>query len=297
MEFSSESSWVFLYTLANRFEADVLSDVLEKNGVPYLVRSFVETAYDGLFVPQRGWGQMLVPARYLSAARKLVASVLESLSAPKLYESIEELDPSLWDQLARRDPQDVCRRAAVTWHASHQSYRIPFLAGAYTCAPAQKLILPQQGLARPTVDFQTGLVLLHYLLEARDLPLSGRWISEKEIPSGHQFFTGPHALPLDAVVHRMADAPPRLAEACAALGGVPVAFGDMGFAFVVLPRIPVQCIYWHGDDEFPASLRLRFDASISKHLHALDTIWAMVNVFVRHLTTALNTSSRNFEGT
>lgn len=287
IESPSGSPWVFLYTLANRFEADVLSDVLEKNGVPYLVRSFVETAYDGLFVPQRGWGQILVPAEFLSTARKLVVSVLESLTSPKLYESLDELDPSLWDQLERRDPQDVCRRAAVTWNVSNQSYRIPFLAGAFTCVPSHKTIFPEQGLAWPTVDFQTGLVLLHYLLEAQDLPLSGRWISEKDIPSGHQFFTGPHALPLDAVVRRVADAPHRLAETSKALGGVPVPAGDMGFAFVVLPRVPVQCLYWHGDGEFPPSLTLRFDATISKHLPALDTIWALVNVFVRHWTAAL----------
>ncbi|ROR03017.1 DUF3786 domain-containing protein [Desulfosoma caldarium] len=287
MESPSASPWVFLYTLANRFEADVLSDVLEKNGVPYLVRSFVETAYDGLFVPQRGWGQILVPAEFLSTARKLVASVLESLTSPKLYESVEELDPSLWDQLARRDPQNVCRRAAVTWNAAHQSYRIPFLAGAFTCVPAQKTILPEQGLVWPMVDFQTGLVLLHYLLEAQDLPLSGRWISEKDIPSGHQFFTGPHALPLDALVRHVADAPHRLAETSKALGGVPVPSADMGFVFVVLPRVPVQCLYWHGDGEFPPSLSIRFDATIAKHLPALDTIWALVNVFVRHWTAAL----------
>ncbi len=287
IQFSSEHRLVFLYTLANRFEADVLSDVLEKNGVPYLIRSFVETAYDGLFVPQRGWGQILVPADYLSTARKLVASVLESLETPTLYESLEELDPFLWDQLMRCDPNDVCLRASVGWNAQEQSYLIPFLAGSFQCFPSQKTIKALQGLTWPKVDFQTGLVLLHYLLEAHDSSPAGRWISEKEIPSGHQFFTGPHAFPLASVLRHIADNPGRFKEACEALGGAPVKAGDMAFTFRVLPRIPMQWIYWQGDEEFPATLSVRFDASITEHLHALDTIWAMVNVFVRHFKAAL----------
>lgn len=283
----SALSWVFLYTVANRFEADVLSDVLEKNGVPFIVRSFVETAYDGLFVPQRGWGQILVPPQHLSLARKLVAMVLESLPSPQLYDSLDDLDPSLWEQLLRRDPEDVCQRAAVSWNPAERSYDVPFLSGLFRCFPEQRLIHGEPGLVRTAADFQTGLVLLHYLLEAQALPPAQRWISEKDIPSGGWFFTGPHAFPLKAVVDHVADDPFRFSEACMVLGGVPVDAGDMAFEFAVLPRIPLQLIFWRGDNEFPHSLTVRFDATISRHLRALDTIWALVNVFVRHLKAAL----------
>lgn len=284
---TSKVSWVFLYTLANRFEADVLSNVLEKEGVPFLVRSFVETAYDGLFVPQRGWGQILVPAEHLPVARKLIASVLESLATPTLYESLEELDPSLWEEIARADPQDVCRRALVRWNPDEASYDIPFLAGSFSCLPTQRTIRPEPSLASSKVDFQTGLVLLHYLLEAQDVPPSGRWISEKDIPSGHQFFTGPHAFPLKRIVDLVGDDLRRFADASAALGGIPVDVGDTAFEFSVLPRVPLRMVYWRGDEEFPASAKIRFDATVSLHLRALDTIWAMVNVFVRHFKAAL----------
>lgn len=287
METTSESPWVFLYTLANRFEADVLSNVLEKEGVPFLVRSFVETAYDGLFVPQRGWGQILVPARHLPAARKLIGSVLESLAAPSPYESPDDLDPSLWEQATQNDPQDVCRRALVHWDPRESSYRIPFLAGSFRCLPKQRTIHAGPGLASSRVDFQTGLVLLHYLLEAQDVSPSGRWISEKEIPSGHQFFTGPHAFPLRRILDLVADTPHRLAHAAATLRGASAEAGDMAFDFLVLPRVPLRLIYWRGDDEFPPAVKVRFDASVSLHLHALDTIWALVNVFVHHFKAAL----------
>ncbi len=285
-ETNSNAPWVFLHTLANRFEADVLSNVLEKEGVPFLVRSFVETAYDGLFVPQRGWGQILVPAGHLPVARKLIASLLESLTSPTLYESLEELDPSLWEETARSDPQDVCRRALVRWNPHEASYGVPFLAGSFTCLPKERTIRAEPGLAFSRVDFQTGLVLLHYLLEAQDVPPSGRWISEKDIPSGHQFFSGPHAFPLKEIVDAVGDDSRRLADASATLGGVPVDVGDKAFEFSVLPRVPLRMVYWRGDDEFPPTVKIQFDATVSKHLRALDIIWAMVNVFVRHLKAA-----------
>ncbi|WP_448383978.1 DUF3786 domain-containing protein [Desulfosoma sp.] len=287
METSSESPWVFLYTLANRFEADVLSDVLEREGIPFFIRSFVETAYDGLFVPQRGWGQILVSARHLPAARKLIASVLESLASPSLYESLEDVDPSLWEEAARLDPEDVCRRALVHWDPHAAAYRIPFLSGSFRCLPQHRSIQAEPGLVSSRVDFQTGLVLLHYLLEARQVPPSGRWIGEKEIPSGHQFFTGPHAFPLQGIVELVADDAQRFAKASSMLGGIPVDAGDMAFQFLVLPRIPMRMIYWRGDDEFSPAVKLRFDATVSLHLPALDTLWAMVNLFVRHFKAAV----------
>jgi hypothetical protein len=287
METSSESPWVFLYTLANRFEADVLSDVLEREGIPFLIRSFVETAYDGLFVPQRGWGQILVSARHLPAARKLIASVLESLASPSLYESLEDVDPTLWEEAARLDPKDVCRRALVHWNPREAAYGIPFLAGSFRCVPKERSIQAEPGLPSSRVDFQTGLVLLHYLVEAREVPPSGRWIGEKEIPSGHQFFTGPHAFPLQGIAELAANDARLFADACTTLGGIPVDAGDMAFEFSVLPRIPLRMIYWRGDDEFSPSVKLRFDTTVCLHLRALDTLWAMVNLFVRHFKAAV----------
>ncbi len=241
----------------------------------------------GCSSPQRGWGQILVPARHLPAARKLIASVLESFESPSLYESLEDLDPSLWEEAARLDPEDVCRRCLVHWDPDEAAYRIPFLAGSFRCIPKKRTIRAEPGLTSSKVDFQTGLVLLHYLLQAREVPPSGRWISEKEIPSGHQFFTGPHAFPLQQIVELVADDSRRFADASTTLGGIPIEGGDMAFQFSVLPRIPVRLVYWRGDDEFPPSVKIRFDATVSLHLPALDTVWAMVNVFVRHFKAAL----------
>ncbi len=282
------------HTLANRFEADLLTDALEREGIPVFVRSFEETAYDGLFVPQKGWGQILVPAEYVSRARAVIGPLLETLEPQKLYDSLDELDPSLWERLHRADVDDVCRRAQVGWIKESGGYRVPFLNGAYLCVPGDRSIETLEALPSDRIDFQTGLVLLHYLLDARPIPLEGSWVSEKELPGGLQFFTGPHAFPIPWVLKSLDHRLDRFCTAAEALDGVPVDAGDAAYRFWVLPRIPIQAVFWAGDDEFKASLHLRFDPSIVHHLPSLDLVWALVNLFCRHFQAAATGSAEDF---
>lgn len=56
------------------------------------------------------------------------------------------------------------------------------------------------------------------------------------------------------------------ARAARALGGAPLALGDAAYAFAVLPQVSVAVVVWQGDDEFPASYRVLFDAAASHQL-------------------------------
>ena len=75
-----QSDMVRIHTVENRFEADLLMQALHEESIPAMLRRFEETAYDGLFVTQMGWGAILVPGDYEAEARKLVEDVLESIS-------------------------------------------------------------------------------------------------------------------------------------------------------------------------------------------------------------------------
>jgi hypothetical protein len=75
---SFEQPWVRLHTVGNRFEADLLLHALEQEGIPVRLRTYEETPYDGLFVPQRGWGALFVPAEDEDGARELIHRVLAS---------------------------------------------------------------------------------------------------------------------------------------------------------------------------------------------------------------------------
>ncbi|MCB2186843.1 MAG: deoxyribose-phosphate aldolase [Deltaproteobacteria bacterium] len=62
---------VRLKELDNRFEADVWSDVLTQEGIAFRIRSYMDTAYDGLFVSQKGYATLFVEEEDLPRAQAL----------------------------------------------------------------------------------------------------------------------------------------------------------------------------------------------------------------------------------
>ncbi|RJX31803.1 MAG: deoxyribose-phosphate aldolase [Desulfarculus sp.] len=64
-------SMVKLRVLDNRFQADVWTQALEAEGIAHRVRSFMDTAYDGLYVSQKGWGVLYVEEEDLARAQAL----------------------------------------------------------------------------------------------------------------------------------------------------------------------------------------------------------------------------------
>ena len=53
-------SYQKLRTVQNRFEGELLAAALERSGIDFFLRTFEDTAYDGLFVAQEGWGVLWV---------------------------------------------------------------------------------------------------------------------------------------------------------------------------------------------------------------------------------------------
>lgn len=65
-------SLVKVFTLKNQFEADIIKDELEKQNIPVLIRSFKDTAYDGIYIPQKGWGEVRVPEKDKEKAKEII---------------------------------------------------------------------------------------------------------------------------------------------------------------------------------------------------------------------------------
>ena len=69
------SRWVQAGAIDNRFEGDRVSRALEEAEIPYMIKSFLDTAYDGLYVPQKGWGRVMVPEEFYNQAERIVTEV------------------------------------------------------------------------------------------------------------------------------------------------------------------------------------------------------------------------------
>jgi hypothetical protein len=53
--------YVKVQGLSNAIEAGLMDSVLNERGIPHLIVSFHDSAYDGLFQAQKGWGIIRAP--------------------------------------------------------------------------------------------------------------------------------------------------------------------------------------------------------------------------------------------
>jgi len=53
-----------IVALNNEFEAKLLDEILNEKSIPHIIRSYHDSAYDGLWQAQSGWGHLEAPSDY-----------------------------------------------------------------------------------------------------------------------------------------------------------------------------------------------------------------------------------------
>ena len=71
--------YVKIAVLENEIEAQLLDSILNEREVPHIMRSYYDTAYDGLFQTQKGWGRVEAP----DAFRVEIMEILSDLRRTK----------------------------------------------------------------------------------------------------------------------------------------------------------------------------------------------------------------------
>jgi hypothetical protein len=67
--------WVRIHTIETIFEMDMLKDALEREGIGYSVKEYKDTAYDGLFILQKGYAALFVKEKDKETALTIVKNV------------------------------------------------------------------------------------------------------------------------------------------------------------------------------------------------------------------------------
>jgi len=113
------------------------------------------------------------------------------------------------------------------------------------------------------------ILLIHYLVNADGTPISGMWITYRHLRDARLFeqrFTNMALSPLVEAFGKDVDG---FRHAALALRGTPMSrTGDAAFRFMALPKIPMGCILYVGDEEVSPSVSILFDAVAS---HCLPT--------------------------
>ncbi len=65
--------------LENEIEARLLESILLERKIPHLLRSYHDTAYDGLFQSQKGWGIISAPDEFHGRIEEILADIRTSV--------------------------------------------------------------------------------------------------------------------------------------------------------------------------------------------------------------------------
>jgi hypothetical protein len=81
-----QEPYIKVAVLEDEIEAGLLAAILEERGVPHMIRSYYDTAYDGLYQSQKGWGLISAPAAF----HREILQVLDDVRQPVPEQDREE---------------------------------------------------------------------------------------------------------------------------------------------------------------------------------------------------------------
>jgi hypothetical protein len=148
----------------------------------------------------------------------------------------------------------------ITLHFFSEPYTIQF--------PQIEFFSP----SKKVVSLVTRILLLHYLIRADGNPLTGKWVAYKDIPGG-LLYAGVFARRVtEPLQRRFGTSAKSFKETGIRSGGELIEIGDASFILHAFPCVPLQYVLWEGDEEFPSSAQLLFDASVDHYLALEDMV-------------------------
>jgi len=115
------------------------------------------------------------------------------------------------------------------------------------------------------------LVMLHYLLQAGGAAVADEWITYRQLPGACFFERRFTNMAINPLTKGFGNDIEGFKRGALALGGEPITrTGDAGFRFRALPRIPLACILYLGDEEVQPIVTVFFDAAASAYLPTED---------------------------
>ncbi len=183
------------------------------------------------------------------------------------------IDTILFRDLESCDPRDVMARTGCHYDEKTGSYQVWVWGYLYAVMPRECRITARKPGHTLYLDY-LHLFILHYLMKASLVPLSGEFISEKDMVGGAAFFRGSHTLPTHLIAQTFDRSMDDFIQRCEALKGTRIVMADAAFSFEITPKIPVAVLFWQGDEDFGCESKLLFDKAIDQHL-PLDIIYAL----------------------
>lgn len=198
---------------------------------------------------------------------------VSSLSLPnqKNYEYGYKLAYKLaGEQLAKVDIEQQCHKSGArhTIVDSQELIIVEYLNQSYQVTlPDIQVSLVDSGTEVPIKD---KILLLHYLTQAKGVPIANKFIAFKELPEGANYSSTFSKRSIEPLIKYFGREPQRLIETAERLGGRKADHGDVAVTINVFSRVPITIVLWQGDEEFPPRSNILFDATIPDYLFTED---------------------------
>ncbi|NMB40443.1 MAG: DUF3786 domain-containing protein [Firmicutes bacterium] len=191
----------------------------------------------------------------------------EKLSEREKFNLGVTLDKAI-AELSQADPKNICLNSAVIFNREQNSFILPYLNRKY-------LVNHRTGEVKSIVDgkgvsIQMQILFLHYLSQAQGSELQEKWITFKELPGGQIYVEPYQNRTIRPLLKYFGEKPEKFAELAVELGGKASSFGDISMIMRPLPRVPIMFVLWEGDEEFPASANILYDAVAPDYLPTED---------------------------
>lgn len=171
-------------------------------------------------------------------------------------------------ELSGLDPRHVCQNSAVIFNREQESFILPYLNRKYYVhhrTGEVKSLRDGSG-----VSIQLQILFLHYLIYARGTPLKGEWITFKELPGGQIYIEPYQKRTIKPLLKYFGQNLEKFMELACSLGGERASYGDGAMVLRPFPRVPLAFVLWEGDEEFPPSANILYDASAPFYLPTED---------------------------
>ncbi len=169
------------------------------------------------------------------------------------------------------DPAEVTRRLpSVKWDG--KEFYVNLMGTQYAISYPAYSIRSVDGGMLPTLPTQT--FLLRYLLEAKDITSTGKWLTFREMPWGELYIKPYTGRVLTRAAFTFGTRVEAFRQACEKMGAQKVAHGDAGYSFCFIGCYEIQILVWAGDEEFPPNAQVLYSDNFAEGFAAEDRVVA-----------------------
>ena len=190
----------------------------------------------------------------------------------------------LREALSQRGMQAIARRLGPQIQIEGNTIQLPFWHSAvHIHFPEVIAVNPGDGQPLSVLD---QAMLVYYLHDSDGTPPAGQWIAFTELPAGRFYTQAFQGYTGEKLARHFGEDISTLEHCACHIHGRYERLASAAFAFDALPCVPLLLAVWLGDEDFPTSYRILFDAHVPHHL-STDSCAILGSMLTARLINAL----------